>query len=293
MRQRRQSTGAKGCAQPPAAGGLGVVAGSPEEGVPLVQPLGGSSSHSDGGQSGGASALAAENSGELTERFKHCAQQVTASALVLHTFDSEEARRTLEDPRAVVFSVTIHQLGDVDLVRRYRCWCSSACTHPSGVAQMRQSFYTDIGIHMSWMEPGLVSRERTGAVTELDPSDSAVHVPTIFISKRLEVAPVNEPIVAMRAKDPPGVVRWEQRFSGTLRQHFDMRYFPFDVQTLTVELRINSKYDDERKRYAVSLQKGIGHVSACIVALIRQTVSLIRQMRSGVERLTKPLGEVR
>ena len=50
-------------------------------------------------------------------------------------------------------------------------------------------------------------------------------------------------------------VRWEQRFSGTFRELLDLRYFPFDVQTLSIELRLNSKYDDQRGRYAVSYEK--------------------------------------
>lgn len=99
---------------------------------------------------------------------------------------------------------------------------------------MKQSFFADIGIHMSWLEPDLKGHERIADVTDLTSSDPRVHVPSFFIENRQEVRPVQDPIITMRRKDPPGVVRWEQRFAGTFMELLDLRYFPFDVQTLSI-----------------------------------------------------------
>ena len=125
-----------------------------------------------------------------------------------------QALRTLADDRAIIFSITVYRIGEVDL--------------------MKQSFYADIGIHMSWLEPDLKAHDRTTEVTDLSPTDPRVHVPSFFIENRQEVRPVQDPIITMRRKDPPGVVRWEQRFAGTFMELLDLRYFPFDVQTLSI-----------------------------------------------------------
>lgn len=130
---------------------------------------------------------------------------------------SEQAARTLADERAIIFSVTVYHLGEVNLVQ--------------------QSFFADVGIHMSWMEPDLKDLERTSDVTDLSPSDPRVHIPTFFIENRLEVKSITDAIVTMRRKDPKGVVRWEQRFAGTFMELLDLRYFPFDVQTLSIGAR--------------------------------------------------------
>ena len=101
-------------------------------------------------------------------------------------FDSEQSRRILADERAVIFSVTVYHLGEVNLVQ--------------------QSFFADVGIHMSWQEPQLQTRPREIAVTDLQLDDLMVHVPTIFIENSLEVKPVSKALLTMRSKDPAGVV---------------------------------------------------------------------------------------
>eukprot|EP01043_Picozoa_sp_COSAG02_P041635 COSAG02_NODE_3467_length_6694_cov_3.019409_8_plen_267_part_00 len=132
----------------------------------------------------------------------------------IESITSDQAHRTLADQRAIIFSVSIYHLGEVNL--------------------MQQSFFADVGIHMSWLEPELKDHERTADVTDLSPADPRVHVPVLFIENRLEVKPLQSPIITMRRKDPPGVVRWEQRFAGTFMELLDLRYFPFDVQTLSI-----------------------------------------------------------
>eukprot|EP01043_Picozoa_sp_COSAG02_P006711 COSAG02_NODE_193_length_29843_cov_30.519903_35_plen_383_part_00 len=132
----------------------------------------------------------------------------------IESIASEQAHRTLADERAIIFSVTVYHLGEVNL--------------------MQQSFFADVGIHMSWLEPDLKDNDRTSDVTDLSPTDPRVHVPAFFIENRLEVRPIQDPIITLRRKDPAGVVRWEQRFAGTFMELLDLRYFPFDVQTLSI-----------------------------------------------------------
>ena len=82
-------------------------------------------------------------------------------------FDSTSGRRTLRDERAVVFSITVYHLGEVNLVQ--------------------QSFFADVGIHMSWFEPALQERPRTAEVNDLALDDDAVHIPAMFIGTHAHI----------------------------------------------------------------------------------------------------------
>ena len=134
----------------------------------------------------------------------------------ISSFDYEDAARVLTDGKAVVFSVTIYHLG--------------------GINPQHQSFFADIGIHMSWQEPTLESRAREAEVTQLELDDPDVHIPELFINNRLDVNPVNVPVLTMRRRDPEGVVRWEQRYSGTFLEMLHLRYFPFGEITITITI---------------------------------------------------------
>eukprot|EP00959_Pyramimonas_sp_CCMP1952_P296000 6191794-Pyramimonas_sp.AAC.1 len=39
--------------------------------------------------------------------------------------------------------------------------------------------------------------------------------------------------------------------TGEFFEHFELQNFPYDLQRLTITVRMNSKYDDNLKRYAV------------------------------------------
>ena len=82
--------------------------------------------------------------------------------------------------------------------------------HLGEVNLVQQSFFADIGIHMSWLKPALKGRKHLDSVTDLELDDPNVHVPVFFIENRLDVRPVNKALLNTRSKDPDGVVRWEQ-----------------------------------------------------------------------------------
>jgi hypothetical protein len=48
---------------------------------------------------------------------------------------------------------------------------------------------------------------------------------------------------------PQGLVLYEHRVRGTFNEVFELAHFPYDVQALTVQLRVNSRKDFDMKRY--------------------------------------------
>ena len=76
-------------------------------------------------------------------------------------------------------------------------------------------------------------------------------VPKIFFSNSRELVDVAEipPSCEVREEWPVGAVGYERRVRGTFEELFELDFFPYDVQALTVQLRVNSKEDFHMKRY--------------------------------------------
>ena len=147
--------------------------------------------------------------------------------------------------RPVSFSVTVYALSSMD--------------------PAVGTFFADIGMHMMWFEPALVDsglyRDGMHHTTELTQEYmDLVHVPGVYVDNSLSLEDVNQPFVNVRAKDPRGVVRWEQRRRGTFSEIFELQAFPFDVQTISFCLRVNSKADELRGRYAARMRSAPSHV---------------------------------
>ena len=76
-------------------------------------------------------------------------------------------------------------------------------------------------------------------------------VPKIFFSNSRELVDLAEipPSCEVRKEWPVGAVGYERRVRGTFEELFELDFFPYDVQALTVQLRVNSKEDFHMKRY--------------------------------------------
>lgn len=147
-----------------------------------------------------------------------------------------------------ICKMTISSLGDVDMV--------------AGL------FTAEVTVHLWWFEPSLVERwgEADEQIVQIDPSE--LQVPAY---RWQNLAAVPEPIIAPIAeigkKFPPGVVHYEERVRVTLRENYELNYFPYDVQLFSICLRINSKYDDKIGR--VFAAPGGGHESVSIKPQVR------------------------
>lgn len=59
-------------------------------------------------------------------------------------------------------------------------------------------------------------------------------------------------VLEMRPQHKKGIVHWERRIRGTFSEIFELQYFPFDVQALSIDIRIASLHDEIRERYVAS-----------------------------------------
>lgn len=117
-------------------------------------------------------------------------------------------------------------------------------------------FFADFVVHMWWFEPSLVEKnQKDEKVVELScedaQKDGQVAIPHILFDTALSMESVEDATLVVRDFFKPGVVHWEQRVRGTFVESFELHHFPYDVQLLTVPIRINSKRDDVLKRRTV------------------------------------------
>jgi len=147
-----------------------------------------------------------------------------------------------KDDKGVIFRVTFHNLGSTDVIA--------------------QSFFADVNVHLEWYEPDLALLESTQPVGHFrhrpgaaapEEALSVITVPELFFENALEFEALNEPILTLRTIDPPGIVRWEQRSRGTFCELFELPDFPYDMQLLSVSMRMNSIHDYTTKRYGQQL----------------------------------------
>ena len=140
-----------------------------------------------------------------------------------------------------------------------------SCHKLNSIDPVGESFFADVTIHMYWWEAGLVdeSRSLTQDVVELDEArwkeDTKVrgtsesvpgaHVPVFFFENANALEQVRTPLVELRKNYPAGVVHYESRLRARFSEIFELQLFPYDVQTVTIRVRINSQYDKARKRY--------------------------------------------
>jgi hypothetical protein len=77
-------------------------------------------------------------------------------------------------------------------------------------------------------------------------------VPMLDFSNHRDIADVGKPFCEVRKpgeKWPPGLVLYEHRVRGTFNEVFELAHFPYDVQALTVQLRVKEKKDTGMGRY--------------------------------------------
>lgn len=123
----------------------------------------------------------------------------------------------------------------------YRVWS----INPVG-----QSFDVEFALHLFWYEPE-VKPTWVGldGIAMFEPDD--VHLPTIIYENALAIETVEggEAAIQGNSKNPPGVIHWESRLRGTFFQELELTQFPFDVQALTMTMRI--KTDNQRRYFGV------------------------------------------
>lgn len=152
-----------------------------------------------------------------------------------------------------ICKMTISSLGDVDMV--------------AGL------FTAEVTVHLFWFEPSLVERcaawdEMGEQVVQIDLSE--VHLPACSWENLAAVPePIGVPIAEIRKKFPPGVVHYEERVRLTLREHYELNYFPYDVQLFSICLRINSKYDEKIGRVFAAAAASEGHKPVSIKPQVR------------------------
>lgn len=127
-----------------------------------------------------------------------------------------------------------------------------------------QKFDAKMNIHMYWWEKGITQAvidankfyqedSEVEILEEHELEKLCVQVPNLTLNNGSSEETYSS--VKRLGKDlPVGIVHWELRIRATFSDSFDLHEFPFDAQDLCMELRINSKRDSTRKRYARPLQ---------------------------------------
>jgi len=74
-------------------------------------------------------------------------------------------------------------------------------------------------------------------------------VPMLDFFNHRDIADVGKPFCEVRKAWPSGLVLYEHRVRGTFNEVFELAHFPYDVQALTVQLRVKEKKDTGMGRY--------------------------------------------
>ena len=138
---------------------------------------------------------------------------------------------TADDGRAVLAKMTVHSITDID--------------------QVGGTFSTDLTFHMWWLEPGLKSRWASLEADVVNISAEDCLVPKFHFENCVVMVPdgSRSAIIELRKASPAGVVHWERRMRFVLTEAYELAEFPFDVQVLSIPVRLNSKADDARRRH--------------------------------------------
>ena len=158
------------------------------------------------------------------------------------------------DHRAVIVRLTCHKL--------------------QGIGPVNESFRADFAIHMYWFEPCLVESSRSMEHEIEQVELSRVQVPVYFFENSNSLEVVIQPVLEIRKKFPLGVVHYEWRVRGEFSEIFELHLFPYDVQTLSVRLRINSQADKARGRYLAYTSAQDPLVDDAVVAYKKESLQL-------------------
>ena len=109
---------------------------------------------------------------------------------------------------------------------------------------------------MYWLEPSLVQRH--GALKDgeilLKQEEEDWGVPALQHFNMVGDAHArSDPIIELRKEFAPGIVHWEQEVKATYSEYMELDRFPYDIQTLKISLRIDSKADKKRDRFSRQL----------------------------------------
>ena len=116
---------------------------------------------------------------------------------------------------------------------------------------VRQCFSCELTVKMWWWEPKLAEKSVTVDELMLEHDNPDILIPALFYENALTTVDDVDggASIKMRKEWGPGVVGYERRVRSTFKDIFELAKFPYDVQSLTIQLRINSKSDTLRKRY--------------------------------------------
>jgi hypothetical protein len=152
------------------------------------------------------------------------------------TLEDLEAER---DEKAVLVGMTFYSLYDVN--------------------PQAQCFSAELTVKLWWWESPEKNADVYDWKKEQDDTkkfppeefEKTFNVPKIFFSNGRELVDVDEipPSCEVRKEWPVGAVGYERRVRGTFEELFELDFFPYDVQALTVQLRVNSKQDFSMNRY--------------------------------------------
>lgn len=156
---------------------------------------------------------------------------------------------TNQDEKAILVGMTFYSVHDVD--------------------PQKQCFSAELNVKLWWWEK---DRKEWPKKALADWKDDRVRrffdedglenslkrfkVPMLEFSNHREKEDVGKPFCEVRSPKSPsgeawpsGLVLYEHRVRGTFNEVFELAHFPYDVQALTVQLRVNSRKDFDMDRY--------------------------------------------
>ena len=116
-----------------------------------------------------------------------------------------------------------------------------------GISAAACRFYAECTAHLWWYQSELSIPDEDERIEQDEWKEKGLKVPRLFFENAVSTLDsVIEPFVML---DTQGVCHMERRVRGDFHASLELAHFPYDVQMITVTLRINSKLDKKLKRY--------------------------------------------
>lgn len=120
-------------------------------------------------------------------------------------------------------------------------YCRYVIYSVHSISAVDTSFFVDFKLQMRLVDLTTVHKRSARHVIFLN-EENLASIPFITIANAIDAGPCEQPIIRLDPSDPIGIVRWEQRFRGSVRLIQVLHNFPFDHQTLRVQLRTEWNY---------------------------------------------------
>ena len=143
---------------------------------------------------------------------KHLCHIIAVSCLLNSLVTAAESAVTKHEPPAIP-TVVQTSVYIIDILK---------------IAGAEQSFTADLTMLMTWQDPRLAHHNDQAQLLSLHD----IWNPQILIANSREI---KNTLPETAEVQPDGTVNYRQRLTGTFTSHFDLRRFPNDHQTLTIE----------------------------------------------------------